>query len=205
LQKRKAPGNGGIEKKYRIDLKIDDFDGITNFCKKENIDIVVVGPEIPLSEGLIDHLENNNIKAFGPSKKAAEIEGSKLFAKEIMEKYNIPTAKHWDFTNKDELLNHVETIKNYPIVIKLDGLAAGKGVGIPENKTEAIKFINENVQQNSKVFVEEFLKGEEASVFGISDGKNVLTFIAAQDHKRIFDGDKGPNTGGMGAYAPAPD
>ena len=199
-----APGNGGIEKKYRIDLKIDDFDGITNFCKKENIDIVVVGPEIPLSEGLIDHLENNNIKAFGPSKKAAEIEGSKLFAKEIMEKYNIPTAKHWDFTNKDELLNHVETIKNYPIVIKLDGLAAGKGVGIPENKTEAIKFINENVQQNSKVFVEEFLKGEEASVFGISDGKNVLTFIAAQDHKRIFDGDKGPNTGGMGAYAPAP-
>jgi phosphoribosylamine---glycine ligase len=122
----------------------------------------------------------------------------------IMEKYNIPTAQHFDFVGPNKLLEFIETVTAYPLVIKLDGLAAGKGVGIPQNKDEAIAFIKETVTDLTKVFVEEFLDGEEASVLGISDGENVYPFIAAQDHKRVFDNDKGPNTGGMGAYAPAP-
>jgi len=199
-----APGNGGIEDKYRIDIAIDDFDGLTDFCNEKKIDMVVVGPEVPLAAGLVDHLQDRGIKTFGPSKKAARLEGSKLFAKEIMEKYGVPTGTHNDFTGKTELLKFVEEQETFPIVIKLDGLAAGKGVGIPENKEEAIAFINETVKDDTNVFVEEFLTGEEASVLGISDGDTILTFVAAQDHIRIFEGDRGPNTGGMGAYAPAP-
>jgi len=132
------------------------------------------------------------------------IEGSKLFAKRIMETYGVPTAGHWDFNGKEGITEFVNKQEKFPIVIKLDGLAAGKGVGIPETREEAIAFINENVKDGSRVYVEEFLEGEEASVLGISDGETVLPLVAAQDHKRVFDGDRGPNTGGMGAYAPAP-
>jgi len=199
-----APGNGGIDEKYRADIAVDDFEGIYNFCHDKEIDMVVVGPEVPLVMGLVDYLEEKNIPAFGPKKEAAMIEGSKLFAKRIMESYDVPTAGHWDFTGTESLTEFIEKNEKYPMVIKLDGLAAGKGVGIPETKEEALEFIKENVKPDSRVFVEEFLKGEEASIFGISDGVTVLPMIAAQDHKRIFDGDKGPNTGGMGAYAPAP-
>ncbi|HOS38241.1 MAG TPA: phosphoribosylamine--glycine ligase [Spirochaetota bacterium] len=199
-----APGNGGIEERFRVNIAIDDFAGIERFCRDSAIDIVVVGPEAPLVAGLVDFLTGKKIPAFGPTAAAARLEGSKLFAKFIMEKYGVPTAGHRDFSSKADLLAHIETIADYPIVIKLDGLAAGKGVGIPESKAEAIDFIERNVKDGAKVFVEDFLAGEEASVLGISDGETVLPFIAAQDHKRAYDGDRGPNTGGMGAYAPAP-
>ena len=199
-----APGNGGIPTELRVPISQNDFNEIANFCKSQKIDLVIVGPEAPLSEGIVDYLETQNIKAFGPNSKAAQLESSKLFAKQIMEKYGIPTAKHEDFLGKTEILKFIESNTEYPIVIKLDGLAAGKGVAIPASKEEAINFINENVTDNTPVFVEEFLDGEEASVLGISDGTSIKCFVSAQDHKRVFDGDKGPNTGGMGAYAPAP-
>ncbi len=199
-----APGNGGIDPSYRVDIAIDDHEAIISFCREKEIDLVVVGPEAPLAAGLVDLLQDADIKAFGPSKKAAQLEGSKLFAKTIMEKYNVPTAGHYDFSGKKELLEFVEKQTDFPIVIKLDGLAAGKGVAIPETKKEAIDFINEYVQEDTNVFVEDFLTGEEVSVLGISDGTTIKAFISAQDHKRIFEGDKGPNTGGMGAYSPAP-
>lgn len=199
-----APGNGGIDDRFRIDLPVSDFKGIAGVCRTKKIDAVIVGPEAPLSEGIIDFLEGEKIHAFGPTKKAAMLEGSKLFAKMIMEKYGVPTAGHRDFTGKRGVLDFVRTSSSFPMVIKLDGLAAGKGVGIPENREEAVRFIEENVGEETRVFVEDFIEGEEASVLGISDGDSILPFVAAQDHKRIFDGDRGPNTGGMGAYAPAP-
>jgi len=199
-----APGNGGIDPAYRVNLGISDFEGITRFCREKGIDTVVVGPEAPLAAGIVDRLQEENIPVFGPSAEAARLEGSKLFAKMIMEKYGIPTAGHHDFTGKAGILEFIKKQEQFPVVIKLDGLAAGKGVGIPESREEALAFINENVGDTTRVFVEDFLQGEEASVLGISDGTTVLTFVAAQDHKRIFDGDRGPNTGGMGAYAPAP-
>ncbi|MBN2040890.1 MAG: phosphoribosylamine--glycine ligase [Spirochaetes bacterium] len=199
-----APGNGGVPDKYRVNIKQEDFKSISGFCTDKNIDIVVVGPEAPLVAGIVDHLKNEKIPAFGPVQKAAMLEGSKLFAKTIMNKYNIPTAGYNEFSNKNDLMDFINSRQEFPIVIKLDGLAAGKGVGIPESKKEALDFIKDNVTENAKVFVEDFLEGEEASVLGISDGETVVPLTAAQDHKRIFDGDKGPNTGGMGAYAPAP-
>ncbi|MDY6967532.1 MAG: phosphoribosylamine--glycine ligase [Spirochaetota bacterium] len=199
-----APGNGGISDEYRIDIKIDDFSSICAFCIEKSIDAVIVGPEAPLCSGIVDYLDEKKIPVFGPSRSAARLEGSKLFAKYIMDKYNISTAKHKNFSGKKELLEYIENINSYPVVIKVDGLAAGKGVGIPENKNEAVEFINMNVQSDTSVLIEDYIEGEEASVLGISDGENIIPFVAAQDHKRIYDGDKGPNTGGMGAYAPAP-
>jgi phosphoribosylamine--glycine ligase len=199
-----APGNGGIADNYRVDLKIDNFAGIEKFCIEKKIGAVIVGPEAPLVKGIVDYLIQKKIPAFGPSKAAAMLEGSKLFAKTIMNKYKIPTASHNEFNNKKELIQYTKSVKEFPIVIKLDGLAAGKGVGIPESINEALDFININVEEDTKVFVEDFIEGEEASILGISDGNTVIPLVSAQDHKRINDGDKGPNTGGMGAYAPAP-
>ncbi|OHD67466.1 MAG: phosphoribosylamine--glycine ligase [Spirochaetes bacterium RBG_16_49_21] len=199
-----APGNGGIEPDFRADIAESDFAGIAAFCADKKIDMVIVGPEAPLVGGMVDYLEKQKIPVFGPAKKAALLEGSKLFAKRIMEKYGIPTARHLDFAGKLPLLEYIQQEKNFPLVIKLDGLAAGKGVGIPESREEAIHFINNTVADDAGVFVEEFIGGEEASVLCISDGTNIIPFVAAQDHKRIYDGDRGPNTGGMGAYAPAP-
>jgi len=198
-----APGNGGIEEKFRVPLDQTDFPGLEKFCLAKKIDVVLVGPEAPLVEGIVDFFKEKKIPIFGPSQKAAGLEGSKLFAKYIMEKYNIPTARHYDFLGPTKLLKYIEQA-SFPLVIKLDGLAAGKGVSLPEDKEEALDFINKNVSGTTKVFVEDFLPGEEASVFGISDGDQVISFLPAQDHKRIFEGDQGPNTGGMGAYAPAP-
>ena len=199
-----APGNGGIEKAFRVNIQVNDFERIAAFCAEKKIDMVVVGPEAPLVEGIVDYLEDRGIPAFGPTSKAAMLEGSKLFAKTIMEKYGVPTGSHADFVGRKGLLEYMEGVTDFPVVIKLDGLAAGKGVAIPESRQEAIDFINSNVQEDTRVFVEEFFQGEEVSVLGISDGTDVLSFVAAQDHKRIYDGDRGPNTGGMGAYAPAP-
>ncbi len=199
-----APGNGGIDEKYRANIQADDFDGIARFSRDNKIDVVIIGPEGPLSNGIVDFLEKEKIHVFGPSRAAAQLEGSKLFAKMIMEKYRIPTCGYRSFSSRADLLKHIDTIRSYPIVIKLDGLAAGKGVGIPENRIEALEFINAMVGEKSSVFVEELVKGEEASILGISDGETVKMLISAQDHKRVFDGDRGPNTGGMGAYSPAP-
>lgn len=198
-----APGNGGIPDKFLVNLDSNDFSSIENFCCEKKIDMAVIGPEAPLAAGLSDYLADKKIPVFGPSKKAAMLESSKIFAKEIMTKYGVPTAGHEEFTSKDALIQYMKSA-GYPAVIKLDGLAAGKGVAIPENFEEALAFINENVADGARVFAEEYLEGEEASVLGLCDGETVKPFIAAQDHKRIFDGDRGPNTGGMGAYSPAP-
>lgn len=199
-----APGNGGIDPSQRVFINADNFEGLHGFCIDNKIDMVVVGPEVPLVNGIVDFFNSKNIPCFGPTQKAAMIEGSKLFAKRIMETYEVPTAGHWDFTGKSTLVEFMADQKGFPVVIKLDGLAAGKGVIVANSLNEAMEFIEENVKQDSKVFVEEYLDGEEASVLAISDGTTVLPLVAAQDHKRVYDGDKGPNTGGMGAYAPAP-
>ena len=199
-----APGNGGIDDRYRVQIPADDFDGIARLCRDKGIHTVIVGPEAPLAAGIIDFLDSQKIRAFGPSRAAARLEGSKLFAKMIMDKYHIPTCRYREFDGKKGLLEYLEKENNYPLVIKLDGLAAGKGVGIPRSRDEAMKFVMEMVRDDSRVFVEEHLEGEEASILGISDGVNIRALISAQDHKRIFDGDRGPNTGGMGAYSPAP-
>lgn len=199
-----APGNGGIHPDYCVGIPVNDFPAIVRFCSEKSIDMVIVGPEAPLAAGIVDYLEEKNIPVFGPTKKAAMLEGSKLFAKQIMAAYNVPTAGHRTFKGKQELLKYINSENNFPLVIKLDGLAAGKGVGIPENRAEAIAFINDTVGDDTPVFVEDYIDGEEASVLCISDGRTIVPFVAAQDHKRAFDGDRGPNTGGMGAYAPAP-
>ena len=199
-----APGNGGIHPDYCTAIAVNDFPGIARFCTEKKIDMVVVGPEAPLTAGMVDYLNDQKIPAFGPTKKAAMLEGSKLFAKQIMAAYNIPTAGHRKFSGRQELMKYIEAEKNFPLVIKLDGLAAGKGVGIPENREEAIAFINSTVGEDTPVFVEDYIDGEEASVLCVSDGRSIVPFVAAQDHKRAYDGDRGPNTGGMGAYAPAP-
>jgi phosphoribosylamine--glycine ligase len=199
-----APGNGGIEPSFCADIAVDDFPAIEQFCISKKIDMVIVGPEAPLVGGIVDYLIEKKVPAFGPVRQAAMLEGSKLFAKNIMEKYGVPTARHREFKGKASLLDYIQQEKNFPIVIKLDGLAAGKGVGIPESRDEALKFISGTVTDTTRVFIEDFIDGEEASVLCISDGTHIIPFVAAQDHKRILDGDRGPNTGGMGAYAPAP-
>ncbi len=198
------PGNGGVDPHFCININPKDHKSVIGFCKKNNIDLVVVGPEAPLVDGLVDSLNQADIPTFGPSGRAAMLEGSKLYAKQIMEKYNVPTAEYHILSGKKAILEFIDKNEKYPLVIKLDGLAAGKGVGIPQNKEEAFDFISQNINDKTKVFIEEYLDGEEASVLGISDGYNIFPLVAAQDHKRIFDGDKGLNTGGMGAYAPAP-
>ena len=198
------PGNGGIDERFRVRIGIDDFEGIARFCSEKKMDMVIVGPEVPLSAGISDFLNERGIRTFGPSRRAAMLEGSKIFAKRIMRACGVPTGDYREFDSRDELLRHIDSTSTFPMVIKLDGLAAGKGVGIPENRKEARAFVDSMVADGMRVLVEEYLDGEEASVLGICDGRNVVTLVAAQDHKRAYDGDRGPNTGGMGAYAPAP-
>lgn len=198
------PGNGGIAPEYRVNLNVNDFQGIYEFCVKQKIDMVIVGPEAPLVKGIVDYLEGKGMPAFGPSMASARLEGSKLFAKMIMNKYGVSTGGYREFTGRDRLIEYINQNRSYPIVVKLDGLAAGKGVGVCGNRGEALQFVGSMVNESSRVFVEEYIDGEEASVLGICDGETVIPLIAAQDHKRAYDGDKGPNTGGMGAYAPAP-
>ena len=201
------PGNAGTnEIAENVSIDIDDFEKIYNFVKTSNIDLVIVGPEQPLVDGIVDFLENKKIKVFGPKKKVAQLEGSKIFTKKICEKYNIPTAKFGIFKNKDETFNFLENSK-MPIVIKADGLAAGKGVyicqDIETSKNATIEIFNGKFGKADKVLVEEFLEGDEMSYFIISDGKNFKSFNTAQDHKRVGIGDSGKNTGGMGAYSPS--
>jgi phosphoribosylamine--glycine ligase len=204
-----APGNAGIAKVAELcDLDVTDHEAVIAFCGANDIDLVVVGPEAPLVAGLVDDLDAAGIKAFGPTKAAAQLEGSKAFTKGVCDEANIPTAGYGRFANKDEALGYVRE-KGAPIVVKADGLAAGKGVVVAMTQAEAEDavaacFDGSFGEAGAEVVIEEFLEGEEASFFVLSDGKNALALATAQDHKRAFDGDEGPNTGGMGAYSPAP-
>ena len=201
------PGNAGTSQiANNIDIDLEKFDALKNFINLNKIDLIVVGPEKPLVDGIVDFLEKNKIKVFGPSKAAAELEGSKIFTKNLCKKYNIPTAQFGIFQNVAEAMEFIKKSK-YPLVIKADGLASGKGVYICENNNEAQSAINEifdgkfGVAKN--LLIEEFLEGEEMSYFIISDGKTFKSFDTAQDHKRVLEGDLGKNTGGMGAYSPS--
>ena len=201
------PGNAGTYSiAENIDLDLNNFESIRDFVIQNNIEIIIVGPEKPLVEGLTDYLESQKIKVFGPNKLASQLEGSKIFTKKLCEKYNIPTAKFGIFNNSIEAIKYLEKC-NLPIVVKADGLAAGKGVYICENIDHCQKAIREifdgKFGEAKNVLIEEFLKGEEMSFFIISDGKTYQNFGTAQDHKRVFEGDKGGNTGGMGAYSPS--
>ena len=203
------PGSPGIANFAECveNISINDNAALVNFAKANAINLVVIGPEDPLVNGLADGLDAAGIKAFGPKKVAAQIEGSKIFAKRLMKKYNIPTADFEVFDNPDDAKIFIQEKNIFPIVIKADGLAAGKGVIVAQNLDEALNAVDEMKTFGSagnKIVVEEFMDGEEASVLALTDGEKILPFIAAQDHKRVFDGDKGLNTGGMGAYAPAP-
>jgi len=201
------PGNGGtseIAKNIKID--INDFQQLKNFILDNKIDLVVIGPEKPLVDGLTDYLEKFDIKVFGPNKQASQLEGSKIFTKKICEKENIPTAKFGIFENKKDSISHIKKSK-FPIVIKADNIAAGKGVYISNNLNEGIDAINEIFDGKfgaaNNVLIEEFLEGEEMSFFIITDGVTIKEFGTAQDHKRVSEGDKGKNTGGMGCYSPS--
>ena len=201
------PGNAGtgqIAQNVEIDLK--NFENLKNFAQEKKIDFIIIGPEKPLVDGIVDYLEQYNIKVFGPNKIAAQLEGSKIFTKELCKKYNIPTANFGIFSKTDQAKKFLEKC-DYPIVIKADGLAAGKGVYISENIEDALKAVNEIFDGKfgyaDQLLIEEFLEGEEMSFFIISDGKSYKQFGTAQDHKRVFEGDKGKNTGGMGAYSPS--
>jgi phosphoribosylamine--glycine ligase len=206
------PGNPGTANLgENINLDINDHQALVNFCREKDVDLVVIGPEQPLEKGLADTLRDNEIKVFGPSKDAAEIESSKSFAKSIMKIAGVPTANYLNFTNAmyDHAKDYIKG-KKYPCVIKADGLAAGKGVSVCNNPEEAEKAIKDIFvikvfgSAGDSALIEEFLEGEEISVFAITDGENFICLPPSQDHKRVGENDKGKNTGGMGAYAPTP-
>jgi phosphoribosylamine--glycine ligase len=201
------PGNAGTENIAKnIILDLDNFENLKNFIFEKEIDLIIVGPEKPLVDGLVDYLEQFNINVFGPNKIASQLEGSKIFTKQICEKFNIPTAKFGIFQNKNDAKHFLKNT-NYPTVIKADNLASGKGVYICSNEKESNIAINEifdgKFGEAKNLLIEEFLEGEEMSYFIISDGLNFKSFETAQDHKRVLEGDKGKNTGGMGAYSPS--
>ena len=201
------PGNAGTSKiATNIDISISDFKNLYKFLNENKIDLVIIGPEQPLVDGVVDYLEKFNIKVFGPNKLASKLEGSKIFTKKLCLEYNIPTAKFGILKNKEDSKTFLENSK-YPIVIKADNLASGKGVYICNNEEESLVAIEEIFDGKfgvaKDILIEEFLEGEEMSYFIISDGKTIKTFETAQDHKRVLEGDKGKNTGGMGAYSPS--
>jgi|TARA_Y100000385_G_scaffold42982_1_gene39905 phosphoribosylamine---glycine ligase len=201
------PGNAGTASiAENIEFDLSDFENFKKFILKNQIDLIVVGPEKPLVDGIVDYLEKFNIKVFGPNKISSQLEGSKIFTKKICEKFNIPTAKFGIFENKKEAKKFLQN-SNFPIVIKADNLASGKGVYICNNFEESNIAIDEifngKFGKANNLLIEEFLEGEEMSYFIISDGKTIKNFGTAQDHKRVLEGDKGKNTGGMGAYSPS--
>ncbi|MBZ4654638.1 MAG: phosphoribosylamine--glycine ligase [Peptococcaceae bacterium] len=205
-----VPGNAGISRLARcFPLKAEDIPGIVAFAQEKSINLVVVGPELPLTLGLVDALEKKGIMAFGPSQRAAQIEGSKAFAKDLMHKYGIPTARYGTFTDVETARNFAREMKG-PWVVKADGLAAGKGVLICTSMEETFAAIDQVLvgknfgSAGDRLVIEEFLEGEELSLMAFCDGETVVPMVSAQDHKRVFTGDQGPNTGGMGAYSPAP-
>ncbi len=201
------PGNAGTNLiATNVNIEIDDFEKIKNFVIKNKIDYLVVGPEKPLVDGIVDYFEKYNIKIFGPNKIAAQLEGSKIFTKKICEKYKIPTAKFGIFNKSKEAISFIKK-NNFPLVVKADGLAAGKGVYICENieqgKSAVEEIFNGKFGMAKNILIEEFLEGEEMSYFIVSDGITFKKFQTAQDHKRVNEGDKGKNTGGMGSYSPS--
>ena len=204
-----APGNAGIARDAEcVNIKAEDIEGLCAFAKENQIDLAVIGPEVPLAMGIVDEMEAAGIPAFGPNKKCSQLEASKSFTKHFLAKHNIPTAGYREFTDKQELLDSVG-IFGYPMVLKADGLAAGKGVVIAETEEDAKKAIEEMMgdkvfgSAGEKVVVEEFLTGVEASMLCFVDENTIVPMESAQDYKRVFDGDKGPNTGGMGTYSPS--
>lgn len=213
-----VPGNGGISQIAEcVSLDPLSFPELAEFAKKENVDLTVVGPEVPLVAGIVDFFRAKGLRIFGPNMKAAQMEGSKVFAKNFMKKYNIPTAEFEVFENSGDALAYVEKLSRssqqagkFSCVVKADGLAAGKGAIICGTKEEAMDAIRSIMEDRifgdagNKVIIEEKMEGEEASLIGLCDGETIIPTIPSQDHKPVFDEDKGPNTGGMGAYAPAP-
>ena len=205
-----APGNAGTDAcGENVLMDIRDYAIVIGFCKEKQIDLVIVGPEIPLAAGIVDALSGSGIRCFGPKQAAAQIEASKVFAKDFMARHRIPTARYATFTQLEEAIRYLESV-DYPVVIKASGLAAGKGVVLPDTFEEA-KSTLENIlvdkvfgDAGREVVIEERLNGKEVSLMAFTDGITVVPMLPAQDHKRLLDGDRGPNTGGMGAYAPAP-
>lgn len=205
-----APGNPGTSTiSENVALQVDDLAGLLAFARKEAVDLTVVGPELPLTLGIVDLFEEHGLKIFGARKNAAIIEASKAFSKDLMKKYQVPTAAYEVFTEVAPAIAFLDKL-GIPVVIKADGLAAGKGVIIAQSRAEAVAAVTDMLSGNAfgaagaRVVIEEFLRGEEASFLAFTDGKNIVPLASAQDHKAVFDGDQGPNTGGMGAYSPAP-
>ena len=205
-----AKGNAGIwEIAKKVDISPTDVEALAEFAQKEGIDFTIVGPEAPLVAGIVDEFEKRGLRIFGPNKEAAQLEGSKAFAKRFMEKYHIPTARYQTFTEFEKAKEYVQKV-GAPIVVKADGLAAGKGAVVCESVEKAIetldRFMNKRIfgKASEKVVIEEFLEGEEASYIVLINGDKYVPLPTSQDHKRLLDGDKGPNTGGMGAYSPTP-
>ncbi len=205
-----APGNPGIADLAEcVSIAADNISGLCDFAKEQGIDLTVVGPEVPLTLGIVDLFQAEGLLVFGPSKAAAQLEGSKGFSKDLMARYNIPTAAYQRFEDHAAAVAYIKE-QGAPIVVKADGLAAGKGVVVAMTEEQAIEAIDDIMldqvfgSAGASVVIEEFMEGEEASFFVFTDGKKILPLASAQDHKRVFDGDSGPNTGGMGAYSPAP-
>jgi len=205
-----APGNAGISRLAKCEnIDADSIEKLVDFAQKEKIDLTIVGPELPLSWGIVNEFNKQGLRIFGPSREATEIESSKVFSKYLMKKYNIPTANYEVFQNSEKALDDVKK-HTFPLVIKADGLAAGKGVFIVKNLFEARDALEALMEEKQfgeagrQVIIEEFLEGEEVSILAFCDGKTVIPMVPSQDHKKIFDNDQGPNTGGMGAYSPVP-
>lgn len=205
-----TPGNAGIKKIARcVDISAEDIKALADFAEKKSIDLTVVGPEAPLVEGIVDEFEARGLKAFGPNKAASQIEGSKVFAKNLMEKYNIPTAAFRVFDNSIDAINYIDKM-DAPLVVKAEGLAAGKGVVVAKDKDAAVSAVKSIMEQRifgkagARVVIEEYLEGPEVTVLSFCDGKIAVPMVSSRDHKRVFDNDEGPNTGGMGAISPAP-
>lgn len=207
-----APGNGGIARLAEClpDLLTSDFDRLAAFAEDNDVGLTVVGPEAPLVAGIVDYFRERGLAVFGPTAAAAQLEGSKLFAKELMGRHNVPTAGYVTFSEIAPAREHLEQLEYFPVVVKADGLAAGKGVVVCTDRKTALETLDDMMESKAfgdagtTIVIEEFLRGEEASVHAITDGETLYVLPTAQDHKAIFDGDKGPNTGGMGAYSPAP-
>jgi len=205
-----APGNAGTAE-YGTNLQIaaDNLLALNEFALKEKVDLTVVGPEIPLAAGIVDLFKKDGLKVFGPNKKAAQLESSKIFSKNLLKKYKIPTAEYESFNDPDRAIEYIKS-KTPPLVVKADGLAAGKGVTVAQSEKEALAAVEEIMldkkfgDAGSNIIIEDYLEGEEATILAFCDGRSIKTMPAAQDHKAAYNGGEGPNTGGMGAYAPAP-
>lgn len=204
-----APGNAGISQVAEcIAIGDSDIDKLIDFVKENNIDLTVVGPEVPLVKGIVDRFEEEGLKIFGPNKECAQLEGSKSFSKDFMVKHNIPTAKYKEYTEIDKAISEIDSF-GYPVVIKADGLAAGKGVVILENKEDALDALKEMMldkkfgEAGNKIVVEEFIKGVETSILAFVDNNTIIPMVSAKDHKKVYNNEQGPNTGGMGTFSPS--